>query len=209
MTRQYMVPLIISVLTFIGVICFSRFIIFVDYILNETVQIIGKIIIEASATLIGFWGVILVFILKSTQSYKEQNETQMYEITSKQVDLLVKKEFETEEEQQKIIELQMEKNKKWLSLLARNVTWANDWMRAMCYWGMGVVGIFIVCIFSSLELMSTSMTASLEVSEFVETLGPSGLQMSFPLMLFAFGISYIFIAILFIAPKKPKQESNS
>jgi len=201
------VPLIISVMTIIGLIWFSRYIIFADYIQHETVQIIGQILIEASVTLIGFWGVILVYILKSTQSFKQQNETQMFEITSKHVELAVKKEFETEEKQ-KIIELQLEKYKKWLSLLERNVTWADDGIRAMCYWGMGVVGIFVVCIFSSLALMSDSMTASLEVSEFVETLGPTGLQMSLPLMLFAFGIILIFMAILFIAPEKPKPESN-
>jgi len=207
MNREYLVPLIISVMTIIGLIWFSRYIIFADYIQHETVQIIGQILIEASVTLIGFWGVILVYILKSTQSFKQQNETQMFEITSKHVELAVKKEFETEEKQ-KIIELQLEKYKKWLSLLERNVTWADDGIRAMCYWGMGVVGIFVVCIFSSLALMSDSMTASLEVSEFVETLGPTGLQMSLPLMLFAFGIILIFMAILFIAPEKPKPESN-
>lgn len=207
MNREYLVPLIISVMTIIGIIWFSRYIIFADYIQHETVQIIGQILIEASVTLIGFWGVILVYILKSTQSFKQQNETQMFEITSKHVELALKKEFETEEKQ-KIIERQLEKYKKWLSLLERNVTWADNGIRAMCYWGIGVVGIFIVCIFSSLALMSDSMTASLEVSEFIVTLGPTGLQMSFPLMFFASGIIFIFLAILFIAPNKPKPESN-
>jgi len=207
MNRQYIAPLIISIMTFIGIFWFSRFIIFADYIPYETVQMFGPILIEASATLIGFWGIILVYILKSTQSFKQQNETRIWEISFKQVELLSKKEFETEEEQ-KTIEKQMERYEKGLSFLERNVTWADDAIRMMCYWGMGVVGIFILCIFSSLDLMRTSMAARLDVSEFVQHLVPSGLQMIFPILMFAFGINLIFLAIFFISPAKPKPDSN-
>lgn len=212
MTRQYITPLIISIMTIIGVFGFSRFIVFGDYIPNETVQIIGKIIIEVSATLIGFWGVILVFQLREIHVYRDNINNQTIEYFLRMKDVVNRKEIE-DKTKQKIIDQQIKLEKKWfnetwMSYQKKSIEWANKGIRLMCYMGMGIVGIFVLCIFSSLALMSSSMSASLDVSEFVEYLGTSGLQMSIPLILLASGIIYIFMAMLLIVPAKPKHDSN-
>jgi hypothetical protein len=205
MNKDYLISLVFIITTSIGIVWFSRFIIFEEFIPNETVQIVGQIFIEASATLIGFWGVVLVFVLKSTQSYKEQRNTEIYKILRKQTELTIKKEFE--EKKQDYIEKQIKLNDNWLKHLENRVTWANELISAVCVMGMSVVALFILCIFSSLSMMSTSMTTSLEPpQEFVKNLPTASSELLFPLTFFALGIIFIFglMIVLFVVHGKPK-----
>ena len=84
-------------------------------------------------------------------------------------------------------------------------------MSAICCIGMAVIALFILCIFSSLELMTTSMTVSLDDPEaLVVSLGVSSFELFYPLTFFAFGLILIFslMTIYFVIPEKPKPDSN-
>jgi hypothetical protein len=180
-----------------------RFISLFDYIPNETVQIMGKTIIEVSGALIGFWGIILVFILRSIQSYRDRTITQIHKINLKLVNLAVRKELE-EKTNRKFIDSQIDLSEKWMNFLNKSVTWANDRIRNICYMGIAVTAVFIASILSSMAVMGMSMTNRVLSTEFVEFLGVPYSYMSIPLMLLILGIIGIFTGIIFIAPETKK-----
>jgi hypothetical protein len=210
MNRKFIWGLIGLAMIIAGVIVplwILRLISIFDYIPDETVQIFGKTIIKISAALIGFWGIILVFILKSIQSYRERTIAQIHKINLKLNNLVVKKEFE-DKAKGKFIDSQIDLNEKWVNLLNKHVIWANDRIRDICYIGIIVVAIFIASILSSMAVMGISMTNKKLSNEFVEFLGVPYSYMSFPLIALIFGIIGIFIGIISIAPEKKEALSS-
>lgn len=180
----------------------SRYISIFDYIPNETVQIVGKTIIEISAALIGFWSLILVFILRSIQSSKNGTITQIHKTNLKLASLVIRKEFEGKR-RQKIIDSQIDLHKKWLGFLNELVVWTNGGIRGILVFGIVVIIFFIASILSSMAIMGMSMAQTKLSNEFVEFLGVHYSKMSLPLSMLFTGIIAMFVAMVLIVPEMP------
>jgi len=175
----------------------------VDYVPNKTVQITCKAVIDISAALLGFFGLILVFDLKSIQSSRDRAIGEIYRIAEKQANLVVRKDFEGKMKR-KLIESQLDLNKKRVDTLIKYFEQENEIIRTTCCLGAVVVAFFVVSILSSIAVMGKSMTEKSLSNEFVEFLGVPPGYMSIPLMFLIMGIIFIFVEIILIAPWKPK-----
>lgn len=167
MSKSYLEKLMISLkkailIGLVGFFCgLTPFLIFKytstnDFIIADTATTLLKTLIEVNVTLLGFWGLIIVYLLNSLNNLRDQAMTSIREILLKSSDLEIKK-FENEDaERNKFIEMTLKVMGKTIETYRKGIKNILYNIRITCYSSVIVATIFIVsiilCVFSIGEI---------------------------------------------------------
>lgn len=158
-----------------------------EYLTPSTAQPLLNTLIQVDITLVGFFGVIFVYFLKSTEDYRALLFKTMLNIEDK-----IEKAGVSANELSELDKLRLQRHQKRLLMFSGLVKECNKVLRNFAYLGVLVV----ICFMTSILLCIVSFGR-------IEEIGLNSDWIVLPLASMFFGIFYIFCGIWMSVPEKP------